>query len=421
MICRDFFLILYHNSFLLNMKNIFIVVLLFVVCDTFAQQATPITFIHDSLTVYGTFTTPAGNDPFTTIVIVPGSGPNDRDGTIQLIGGNSACLYPGLVGQTLKSYKDLSDALVDSGYAVLRYDKLEYTYGSNLGTITFNKLWLPVNSAIDYLKTLPAVDTNKIVLIGHSEGSTVIPYLANNRSDVAALISIAGPRTPLDSLLAYQLVYIAQTCNGDVAQAQAQANQILDYFNYVRQNITALPSLFGVSAVVWRDYIHVADSVSINYNIANLPTLFIGLEDDYNVPVSELMRFQNEIIIPADFYSLPGLNHFMTTATNPVVSSTLTDTVLFWLKQQGLTTSINSPLPNELNIKVYPNPTNDKFYVSGEVNNVRYNIFDLSGKIISSGLLTNSEISILHLKPGYYTLELWVNNKKNKFKLFKQN
>src|SRR5690606_29101624 len=105
----------------------------------------------------------------------PGTGANDRNGTIPMQGGNIACLYPGLVGQTLTPYKDLSEALSDSGYAVLTYDKVEYTY-PNPSPITFRKLWLPVESAIQYLKTRADIAPG-VILMGHSEGGTLIPYL----------------------------------------------------------------------------------------------------------------------------------------------------------------------------------------------------------------------------------------------------
>src|SRR5204863_8574539 len=123
------------------------------------------------------------------------------------------------------------------------------------------------------------VDTNNIILIGHSEGSSLIPFIARGRSDIKALISIAGARTPFDSLLAYQLVNIAQSCGGSVAQAQAQANQVLSYFNIISSNTWngSTPALFGVPASAWYDYVRATDSVAANYNIDNLPTLFTGM------------------------------------------------------------------------------------------------------------------------------------------------
>jgi hypothetical protein len=301
-----------------------------------AQQTYPVTFVHDGLTVNGTFTTPIGTGPFPTIVINPGTGANDRNGTIPVVGGNFPCLYPHLVGDTLRPYKQLGDALTDSGYAVLRYDKLEFTYHpSALAPITFHKLWLPVESAIDYVKTRDDVDTNRIVLIGHSEGSSLIPFIAKERSDIAALISLGGPRSPLDTLLADQLRFITRECNGDTIAAEFQVMQILAYFEVIRTNMWNIltPSLFGVPASAWYDYIRTVDSVAINYNLNSLPTLFIGFGLDINVPPSELDRLQQEVTITDDFWRLPDLVHFMTTSDEPDVPMALTDTIVYWLRQ----------------------------------------------------------------------------------------
>lgn len=352
-----------------------------------AQQSYNVSFTHEGKTVFGTFTVPNASGQFPTIIINPGTGANDRDGTLTLLGGNSACLYPGLVGTTLRPYKQLSDALVNAGYAVLRYDKLEYTYTApgSLDPITFRKLWLPVESAIDYVKTRNDVDTSNIVLIGHSEGSSIIPYIAKNRNDIKALVSIAGPRTPLDSLLAYQFVYIATTCNGNIPQAEAQAAQVLSYFNTIRTNQwnAGTPDFAGVSASTWYDYILAVDSVAINYNFCNLPTLFTGLGDDFNVPPSELTRFQDEVSITNDFWSISNLNHFMTTSDNPDVSKTLTDTIIYWLSQHIMTSGGSDPTFENIVFEVFPNPFTDEFSVSIhnlQIKNLEISISDITGR-----------------------------------------
>lgn len=382
-----------------------------------AQQSSNITFSHDGKTVYGTFTTPAGNGPFSTVIINPGSGANDRDGTIQLIGGNVACLYPDLLNETLKTYKELAAALVDSGYAVLRYDKLEYTYPTALGTITFHKLWLPVESAINYVKTRDDVDSNKIILIGHSEGSSLIPFIAKNRNDIQALISIAGARTPFDSLLAYQLVYIAQNCGGNVPQAQSQANQILAYFDIIRKNIwnAGTPPLFGVPANVWYDYVQATDPVAVNYNLNNLPTLFVGLELDINVPPVELTRFKSEVTITDDFWSLPGLIHYMTPNDDPRISKTLTDTVIYWLRRNNLTTASRPAVQNGDFFTVTPNPFESSFSVNIEksgIEKLNMVLTDISGKVILSEYYKNlngnntRHYNLGEFPPGVYLLHL---------------
>lgn len=351
----------YTGSFVSKTTSISLFLIFALFCSThlMSQVSEEITFNHEGLIVNGTFRIPAGQGPFPTLIIGPGSGPNDRDGTVEVTGVNAQCLYPDLYGSTLKPYKQLAEALADSGYAVLRYDKVEYTYPTTLEPISFSKLWLPVESAIDYVKTRADVDSTNITLIGHSESSYLIPYIAGNRSDVKSLISIAGPRAPFDSLLTYQMVSFTEMCNGDVNAANAQASQILAYYNLVRSgNYTAnTPPLFGVPAGVWSDYLHVIDSVAINYNEANLPTLFIGLDEDINVPPGELARFENDITLPAaDFWSIPGLNHYMTPMDNPDISMALTDTIIYWLGQLSIPTALaNNPLTTS-SPTAYPNP-----------------------------------------------------------------
>ena len=397
-----------------------------------AQHSYPITFTHDSITVFGTFTVPDTTGVFPTIIINPGSGAIDRDGTLSMIGGNLVCLYPGLANKTLKYYKQLSDALVDAGYAVLRYDKLEYTYTpATIGSITFNKLWLPVSSAIEYIKTRSDVDTNSIILIGHSEGSSLIPYIAKGRNDIKALISIAGPRTPIDSTLAYQLVAIADTCNGNLNQAQAQANQILSYFNVIRTNTwnSSTPSLFGIPPDIWYDYIKAVDSVSVNYNTANLPTLFTGLGLDFNVPPSELIRLQNEVTITNDFWSIQGLNHYMTTNNDPNVSIALTDTIIYWLNNTVLSTE-DTPQNHQIkNVRIYPNPFKSELNISITDPNSKHleilvnsitgqNLIRMQLPVINGS--SNQSITLSSLPVGMYLISLVADGNKTTWKIIKQ-
>jgi pimeloyl-ACP methyl ester carboxylesterase len=379
-----------------------------------AQQNIPVSFTHVDRTVNGTLFLPAGDGPFTTLIIAPGSGANDRNGTIPVLGPNAACLYPDLLGQTLRPYKDLGEALVDSGYAVLRYDKLEFTYQtpSALGPITFEKLWLPVHSAIDFLKTRPEVDPENIILLGHSEGSTLIPHIARERDDVRALISVAGAHTPFDSILAYQLVFFAEECNGNVAQAQSDANQILLYFNLVRNQSwnAGTPPLFGVSPAVWYDYTQATDPVAENYNLCELPTLFIGLELDLNVPPSELALFESSVHITEDFWLISGLNHYMTPNDDPEVPEMLSDTIVHWLRQLELTSSVQAQAMDGLAWEVFPNPSDGQFQIRLQKPSASASLrlTDWGGRLIREEVFQGMahELHIQDLPTGLYYLSL---------------
>lgn len=328
-----------------------------------AQQTSNITFQHEGLTVYGSLTLPSGPGPFPAIVIVPGTGAIDRDGTISMSGGNVACLYPGLLGKTLRIYKDLGDPLAAAGYAVLRYNKIEYNYTTpqTLGPITFEKLWFPFRSGIEYVRKRPEVDSTSIILIGHSEGSALIPIAAKNRSDIKALISVAGARTPFDSLLCRQIIDITQLCGGNMQQAQSDVAQVHAYFASIRDGSWngSTPPLLGVPAAVWSDYVTANDPVVQNYHDCILPTLFLGMGDDFNVPPSELTRFKNEIQIPADFWTIPGANHYMTYSATPTVAKAVPDTIIYWLSKLNLVTGVDERGEDASGIDIFPNPVKD--------------------------------------------------------------
>ncbi len=319
------------------------------------------------------------------------------------------CLYPGLSGTTLKPYLGISEALSDSGYAVFTYDKVEFTYPSAPAPVTFYKLWLPVASAIAYVKTRSDIDKDNIILLGHSEGSGIIPYAAKNDAAIKAIISLAGPRTPIDTMLAYQLLNIARTCNGDTDVAKTQGAQILAYFNMVRQGSynSSTPAFAGVPAAVWDDYTDVMDSVSINYNLCKKRTLFIGLGNDINVPLStEYVRFQQEVT-DADFYQVPGLNHYLTTANNPQTSQALTDTIAYWLRKNVFPVSASTVKNKNLSIQ----RSNSETIITSKYIIESASLHNASGATISKDFVKGRQykLQLRHLSPGIYFLHVVIN------------
>ncbi len=296
-----------------------------------------LSFTHNGKKLEAVLYLPEGNGPFPVIVFHPGSGAMDKDGTISLSGGTAPCLYPGLIGQVIRPYQDLRRAMAQAGFAMLTYSKMEYSYPNP--PLDFESLFLPSESLLQWASQHPKLDPNQIILMGHSEGSSLIPYIKKRNPLLAirAMISIAGPRRPLDSVLADQLVRFARQCGTDTILAKSQADQVLQYGMKIRQGQwnSGTPPLFGLPASTWEKYFQVVDSVSEHYRKANIPLLFLGLEEDVNVPVEEAERFRREIP-EADHYRLPGLNHLMTPAHIAQVSPRLTDTLAHWLRSQNL-------------------------------------------------------------------------------------
>lgn len=127
----------------------------------------------------GTLTIPVeGEGPFPTVVLISGSGPQNRDSEV--------------LGH--RPFLILADQLTRNGLAVLRFD--DRGVGKSKGdfaaatTLDFAS---DVIAAIKYLKTRTEVDSKHIGLIGHSEGGYVAPIVASRTRDVAFLVLLAGP------------------------------------------------------------------------------------------------------------------------------------------------------------------------------------------------------------------------------------
>jgi pimeloyl-ACP methyl ester carboxylesterase len=132
----------------------------------------------DNLTLAGTLTSPPGHGPFPAVVMISGSGAQDRDETI--------------FGHKL--FFVIADHLAKHGIAVLRYDDRGTAKSTgNFADATSADFANDVEAVIDFLKTHQKVDPKRIILCGHSEGGIIAPMVASRRDDVAGVIMMAGP------------------------------------------------------------------------------------------------------------------------------------------------------------------------------------------------------------------------------------
>ena len=131
----------------------------------------------DKITLAGTLTLPAKMGKFPVVVLITGSGPQNRDEE--------------LMGH--KPFLILSDYLTRKGFAVLRYDdRGTFSSKGNFKTATTSDFATDVESAVNYLKTRKEIDNKRIGLIGHSEGGIIAPIVASESKDVSFIILMAG-------------------------------------------------------------------------------------------------------------------------------------------------------------------------------------------------------------------------------------
>jgi len=347
------------------MKAYFILLALFVASVALAQIE-DITFSSDELTLEGSLYLPEGAGPFPAAILLHGSGPVNRYQTAMVADENSICVYPDLKNETIENFRNIAVHLYEKGIAVLIYDKRSYTYFEEIDPIkeTPKDFVKDAEYAFDFLLTQPKVNPDEIFLAGHSQGATLIPVVAKSKN-VAGLISLSGAVTTPDTIVTEQFRNLCIECNNDTNTSMIIANRMYREFERLRNNelVDTIPSVINIPEkpsisiypVFWRDQIEIAEQVIDNYKTANLPTLFIHGDDDWNVPLNDIYRFENGL--PSSLTTVEvfeGVNHLLTTATNPIVSPLVLESISGWIKSMVMPTAVETNLMASVDI-IYQN------------------------------------------------------------------
>ena len=147
------------------------------------------------ISLAGTLTLPSGDAPFPAVLLITGSGPQDRNETV--------------FGH--RPFLVLADYLTRQDIAVLRVD--DRGVGESTGDFsraTSEDFASDVLAGVEYLKTCKEIDPTKIGLIGHSEGGIIDPMVAVKSSDVAFIVLMAGTGLTGEEILYLQGALIAR-------------------------------------------------------------------------------------------------------------------------------------------------------------------------------------------------------------------
>lgn len=159
------------------------------------------------ITLAGTLTLPQAKGPFPAVVLISGSGQQDRDETV--------------FGH--RPFLVLADYLTRRGIAVLRFD--DRGAGKSTGDpakATSADFATDALAAVKYLQTRQEIDAKKIGLIGHSEGGLIAPMVAAQASEeIAFIVLLAGPGVLGEEILYAQYALIAKA-NGASDEVIAQ-------------------------------------------------------------------------------------------------------------------------------------------------------------------------------------------------------
>lgn len=272
----------------------------------------------------GTLTIPSGNGPHPAVVLISGSGPQDRDETV--------------FGH--KPFWVLADYLTRRGIVVLRYDDRGVGASTgNFAVATMPDFASDALAAVAFLQSRAEVDPERIGLIGHSEGATVAPMAADRSDDIAFAVLLAGIGVNGRDLLIMQAKAINRASGvpeATIEQRSAVQQRLLDLVVAAADDSSAAEQARAILAEAgltgdaadaqirallspWMKHFLVYDPIPEATRLS-IPVLVLNGEKDTQVPPTEnllpieaALRQAGNPDVTAEI--LPGLNHLFQTAT----------------------------------------------------------------------------------------------------------
>lgn len=178
--------------------------------------------------------------PFPVVVLIPGSGPHDRDETI---GPN-------------KTFRDLAWGLAAHGIATLRFEKRSFAFKKEF---TSQKITLEAEiladavAALDFAGKQKEVDPKQVFLLGHSLGGQVAPLIAARSPNVAGVILLAASARPLDEMILEQTEFQAKLAG--LTEDPPQIKKFREDVAKMRSGELAdTETLLGVPVSYWREF-----------------------------------------------------------------------------------------------------------------------------------------------------------------------
>jgi dienelactone hydrolase len=284
-----------------------------------------------------TLTLPTGKGPFPAVVLVHGSGPNDRDETL---GPN-------------KPFQDLAWGLGSQGIAVLRYDKRTFAHRGKMATLanlTVKEETVDdALAAVALLRHTPNIDPKKIFVLGHSLGGMLVPRIGlADKGDIAGFVIFAGATRPLEDEWVRQVEYIYGLDGQVTAKEQAEIDLYKRQAASIKQLSTSDASrgdiLLYVPPSYWLDlrgYSPPTAALKLKQ-----PLLILQGERDYNVTMDSFHDWQRVLDKRANtsFKSYPKLDHLFLEGTGPAtnadyarsrnIPSYVVDDIAVWIKKQ---------------------------------------------------------------------------------------
>ena len=276
-------------------KSIFIAIL-FVFSELGIAQKTleeELTLKSRPSNLYGTLLVPEDYTA-TVVLIIPGSGPTDRDGNSNLIKGKN------------NSLKYLAEDLAENGIASLRIDKRGV--GKSINAMTKEedlRFETYINDVIDWgFHLLNDIRFKNLVIIGHSEGA-LIGMIAAKELDLKAYVSLAGTALTADSIITKQMVTQPPEIKNEVEKVFKELRK----GNIVENINSDLAMLFRLSVqpymISWMKY-----NPTEEISKLTIPTLIVQGTTDIQISIEEATLL-HQANTKSKLVLINGMNHVL--------------------------------------------------------------------------------------------------------------
>jgi len=263
-----------------------------------AYAEVPLDVVTATGTLPGTLARPKSDGPVRAVVLVHGSGPQDRDETI---GAN-------------RPFLDVARGLAAQGIAVLRFEKRSRVRPQDFSGDRYTMDDETTNDAVAAVATLAAqrgIDPRHVYVMGHSQGGMLAPRIAARSGKVAGLVLWAAPARSLLTLLPEQNRYLLGLDGQISADEQAFLDTLDRQIAAARSDadVPAADLPLRLPAHYWRTF-EAIDPVA-DARASPLPILLLQGGRDFQVVATDWQLWQRGLARRRDvsFHHYPTLNH----------------------------------------------------------------------------------------------------------------
>jgi uncharacterized protein len=243
-------------------------------------------------TLAGTLTLPRSSTQLPAVVMITGSGAQDRDQAIPVVRG-------------YRPFREIADTLSRRGVAVPRLD--DRGFGGSTGdfaSATSADFADDIRAALAFLRERPDIDGDRLGLVGHSEGGMIAPMVAATDPGLGGIVLIAGPAQTGREIISYQQRFAIEHAEGIRREAHDSA------FSAAQEMLEE-----HSSGQPWLRYFLDHDPLAVARQVETVPVLILHGETDRQVTVE-----QAEVLAAAfgdggnpdvTVQTFPAVNHLM--------------------------------------------------------------------------------------------------------------